>query len=77
VLVRLDMDAIGQLQLAIDAHSVKFAILTTPKMKLKPDAVRVVAGDTLIVSPPDTSRWVGSACGRVWGGVPVMVCVFG
>jgi len=43
-------------QLAIDAHTVKYSIITTPKMKLKPDAVRVVAADTLLVSPPDTSR---------------------
>jgi hypothetical protein len=34
---------------------VKHSIITTPKMKLKPDAIRVVAADTLIVSPPDTT----------------------
>lgn len=55
VLVQLNNDAIGDLQLAIDAHTVKYSIITTPKMKLKPDAVRVVAADTLLVSPPDTS----------------------
>ncbi|WIA12568.1 hypothetical protein OEZ85_006229 [Tetradesmus obliquus] len=54
--VTLDMQAIAALQLAIDAHTVKWAILGAPKMKLKPDAIRAVAIDTLLVSPPDASR---------------------
>lgn len=49
-------------QLEIDAHTVKHSIITTPKMKLKPDAVRVVTCDTLVVSPPDSSRWVWELC---------------
>jgi hypothetical protein len=54
--VRLDMEAIAALQLAIDAHTVKWSILDTPKMKLKPDAIRAVSIDTLLVVPPDASR---------------------
>jgi DNA-directed RNA polymerase III subunit RPC1 len=54
--VVLDMEAIAALQLAIDAHTVKWSILDTPKMKLKPDAIRAVSIDTLLVVPPDASR---------------------
>jgi DNA-directed RNA polymerase III subunit RPC1 len=50
------MEAIAALQLAIDAHTVKWSILDTPKMKLKPDAIRAVSIDTLLVVPPDASR---------------------
>lgn len=56
IVIKLDMDAIGALQLAIDSHTVKWSILDTPKLKLKADAVRAVAADTLLVSAPDTSR---------------------
>eukprot|EP00878_Enallax_costatus_P021182 GHUV01022417.1.p1 GENE.GHUV01022417.1~~GHUV01022417.1.p1 ORF type:complete len:456 (+),score=120.95 GHUV01022417.1:512-1879(+) len=56
IVIKLDMEAIGALQLAIDSHTVKWSILDTPKLKLKADAVRAVAADTLLVSAPDTSR---------------------
>lgn len=56
IVIKLHMEAIKALQLAIDSHTVKWSILDTPKLKLKADAVRAVAADTLLVSAPDMSR---------------------
>lgn len=56
IAVVLDMEAVDSLQLNIDAHTVKWSILDTPKIKLKEDMVRAVAFDRVMVYPPDSSR---------------------
>jgi DNA-directed RNA polymerase III subunit RPC1 len=42
VLITLDMAAIAALQLQVDAADVKWAILGTPKLKLKTEHVRAI-----------------------------------
>ncbi|KAF8067125.1 DNA-directed RNA polymerase III subunit RPC1 [Scenedesmus sp. PABB004] len=53
IAVVLDMAAIAALALDVDAASVKQAVLDAPKLKLRPDALRVLGRDTLLVVPPD------------------------
>lgn len=41
--IRLDIEAVDALQLDIDGHSVKFSILSHPRIKLKEQHVRALA----------------------------------
>ncbi len=43
--IRLDMQAFESLQLGVDGHSVKWSILSHPRIKLKEEHVRAVAVD--------------------------------
>eukprot|EP00798_Chlamydomonas_sp_ICE-L_P002152 gene2152-18202_t len=54
--IRLDMAAVDALQLGLDGHVVKQAILNHPRIKLKEEHVRAVAEDKVIVYPPDIGR---------------------
>lgn len=53
--VRLDMDAIKQLYLQIDAKSVRKSILATRKLKLKPEHVTTQGDSDLRIFPPAPS----------------------
>ena len=49
ICVTLDVEIIAQLQLEINAYSIRDAILSAPKLKLKPEAVHVESTTHLIV----------------------------
>ena len=53
--VRLDMNAIKQLYLQIDAKSVRKSILATRKLKLKPEHVTTQGDSDLRIFPPAPS----------------------
>lgn len=57
--IALDRSAIAALQLSIDAAAVKWAILDTPKLKLKPECVAVQGGWSLSVVPGEAAAKVG------------------
>ncbi|PSC73949.1 DNA-directed RNA polymerase III subunit rpc1-like isoform X2 [Micractinium conductrix] len=54
--VKLNLNAIGQLQLELDAFEVRRALLAAPKLKLKPEHVSVLGEGTLEVRPPDDGK---------------------
>ncbi|KAL6060056.1 DNA-directed RNA polymerase subunit [Balamuthia mandrillaris] len=54
--IKLDVEAIHALQLEVNAHSVRSAILGTKNIKVKEGDVQELSGDKLRVFPPDKSR---------------------
>eukprot|EP00232_Nephroselmis_pyriformis_P008411 CAMPEP_0182876754 /NCGR_PEP_ID=MMETSP0034_2-20130328/14327_1 /TAXON_ID=156128 /ORGANISM="Nephroselmis pyriformis, Strain CCMP717" /LENGTH=1384 /DNA_ID=CAMNT_0025009559 /DNA_START=143 /DNA_END=4294 /DNA_ORIENTATION=- len=56
VAVRLDSYTVENLQLDVNAWSVKDSIVAAPKLKLKDKHVRVVGPDQLMVFPPDNGK---------------------
>ncbi|GAX79763.1 hypothetical protein CEUSTIGMA_g7204.t1 [Chlamydomonas eustigma] len=54
--IRLDMEAVEALQLGIDGHTLKWSILSHPRIKLKEEHVRAVAIDKVVVTGSDQNR---------------------
>lgn len=55
LLIKIDYDRIKLLKLEVSAETIRYSILTTPKLKLKPSDVEVVS-DTLITVHPNKSQ---------------------
>ncbi|MEW5309629.1 MAG: hypothetical protein WDW38_001506 [Sanguina aurantia] len=56
ITIRLDMQAIYEAQLDIDAHTVKWAILRHPRIKLKETMVKAVAMDKVCLNVADDDK---------------------
>ncbi|KAK9819626.1 hypothetical protein WJX72_000381 [[Myrmecia] bisecta] len=54
--IKLNMDTISALQLDVDPATVARAIVAAPKLKLKPEHIRIVGADKLEVKPPEEGK---------------------
>ncbi|XP_038972862.1 DNA-directed RNA polymerase III subunit 1 isoform X1 [Phoenix dactylifera] len=56
IAVKLDMERIEALHIRISSQSVQQAILNHPKIKLKPEHIRVLGNNNLKIYPPEADR---------------------
>eukprot|EP00795_Rhopilema_esculentum_P008413 gene8413-14394_t len=56
LLIKVDLNRVRLLKLEIDAYSIKFALCTAPKLKIKPQHVSVHGKDIITLYPQETNK---------------------
>ncbi|XP_073009025.1 DNA-directed RNA polymerase III subunit 1 isoform X1 [Typha latifolia] len=56
ITVQLDMDRIEALHMRISSETVQLSILNHPKIKLKPEHIRILSNNKLRIYPPETDK---------------------